>query len=206
MVNRPENVWNEVWHYLAEDAQYNRRLALQDEGLCLSDEEKKNFGLIEIERLLQMYNKSLKDFPQMPLPNFQDAFLADNRLLFDELSYDRNALHHESQQMEKQLTDEQKVVYDTIINDVLQQHGGMYFVYGYGGTGKTFVWKAISAKIRSNGDIVLNVASSGIASLLLPGGRTAHSRFAIPIVLTEDSTCNITQGSHLAELITPWQN
>ncbi|XP_031099739.1 uncharacterized protein LOC116003940 [Ipomoea triloba] len=202
MVNKPENVWNAVWNYLAEDAQYNRRLAMQDEGLCLSEEEKKNFALIEIERLLQTYNKSLKDFPEMPLPNFQDAFLADNRLLFDELSYDRNALHHESQQMEKQLTDEQKVVYDTIIKDVLQQHGGMYFVYGYGGTGKTFVWKAISAKIRSKGDIVLNVASSGIASLLLPGGRTAHSRFAIPIVLNEDSTCNITQGSHLAELIT----
>ncbi|XP_031120878.1 uncharacterized protein LOC116024115 [Ipomoea triloba] len=190
-----------VWHYLAEDAQYNRRLTMQDEGLCLSDEEKKNFALIEIERLLQTYNKSLKDFPHMPLPNFQDAFLVDNRLLFDELSYDCN-VHHESQQMERQLIDEQKVVYDTIINDVLQQHGGMYFVYGYGGTGKTFVWKAISAKIRSKGDIVLNVASSGIASLLLPGGRTAHSRFAIPIVLNEDSTCNITQGSHLAELIT----
>ncbi|XP_076925669.1 uncharacterized protein LOC143588594 [Bidens hawaiensis] len=37
--------------------------------------------------------------------------------------------------------------------------------------------------------IVLNVASSGIASLLLEGGRTAHSRFLIPINLTEDSQC-----------------
>ncbi|XP_019150957.1 PREDICTED: uncharacterized protein LOC109147756 [Ipomoea nil] len=79
--------------------------------------------------------------------------------------------------------------------------GGLYFVYGYGGTCKTFVWKTLSAAIRSQGNIVLNVASSGIASLLMPGGRTAHSRFAIPIEINDDSTCNIAQGSDLAELI-----
>jgi hypothetical protein len=39
----------------------------------------------------------------------------------------------------------------------------------------------------------LQVASSGIASLLLLGGKTAHSRFKIPIDLHDESTCNITQ-------------
>ncbi|XP_076923279.1 uncharacterized protein LOC143585354 [Bidens hawaiensis] len=47
----------------------------------------------------------------------------------------------------------------------------------------------LSASIRSKGEVVFNVASSGIASLLLEGGRTAHSRFLIPINLTEDSIC-----------------
>lgn len=55
--------------------------------------------------------------------------------------------------------------------------------------------------MRSQGEIVLTVASSGIAALLIPGGRTAHSRFCIPININEDSTCNINQGSPLAELI-----
>ncbi|OMO68755.1 DNA helicase PIF1, ATP-dependent [Corchorus capsularis] len=36
-----------------------------------------------------------------------------------------------------------------------------------------------------------NVASSGIASLLLPGGRTAHSRFRFPIDINERSVCDI---------------
>ncbi|XP_028214934.1 uncharacterized protein LOC114396984 [Glycine soja] len=45
------------------------------------------------------------------------------------------------------------------------------------------------------------VASSGIASLLLPGGRTAHSKFKIPVPVFEDSTCNIHQGTQLAELL-----
>ncbi|XP_019164611.1 PREDICTED: uncharacterized protein LOC109160822 [Ipomoea nil] len=87
------------------------------------------------------------------------------------------------------------------MGDVENEKGGMYFVYGYGGTGKTFLWETISAALRSKDEVVLNVASSGIASLLLPRGRTAHSRFAIPLGVNEDSTCNIKQGSPLAELI-----
>lgn len=42
---------------------------------------------------------------------------------------------------------------------------------------------------------------SGIASLLLPGGRTAHSRFAIPLELLDSSTCSIKQNTHLAQLL-----
>ncbi|PKY63284.1 hypothetical protein RhiirA4_302686, partial [Rhizophagus irregularis] len=53
----------------------------------------------------------------------------------------------------------------------------------------------------SNGDIALAVASSGIAALLLPGGRTAHSCFKIPINIHEDSTCSIKHNSDLASLL-----
>ncbi|XP_071712507.1 uncharacterized protein [Rutidosis leptorrhynchoides] len=59
----------------------------------------------------------------------------------------------------------------------------------------------ILAKLRSKKLIALAVASSGIASLLLPGGRTAHSRFVIPLDLMENSTCGIKQKTHLAELM-----
>nr|GEY14846.1 hypothetical protein [Tanacetum cinerariifolium] len=79
--------------------------------------------------------------------------------------------------------------------------GGMFFLYGYGGTRKTFIWKTLSAALRSKGEIVLNVASSGIAALLLSGGRTAHSRFAIPINIHEESFCSINPNSDLAALI-----
>ncbi|XP_031112247.1 ATP-dependent DNA helicase PIF4-like [Ipomoea triloba] len=96
-----------------------------------------------------------------------------------------------------QLTDEQRRIYDDVLDDVINKAGGLYFVYGYGGTGKTFLWRALSSALRSKGDIVLNVASSGIASLLLPGGQTALFRFAIPISINEDSTCNINVGSSL---------
>jgi len=47
----------------------------------------------------------------------------------------------------------------------------------------------------------LNVAFSGIASLLLPGGRTTHSTFSIPFLMTEKSIWNIAQGSLHAKLL-----
>ncbi|GKC08719.1 ATP-dependent DNA helicase PIF1-like protein [Tanacetum coccineum] len=49
--------------------------------------------------------------------------------------------------------------------------------------------------------IVLAVASSGISSLLLLAGRTAHRRFVIPLDLMENSTCGIKQNTQLAELM-----
>jgi hypothetical protein len=50
--------------------------------------------------------------------------------------------------------------------------------------------------------IILSIASSGVASLLLPGGRAAHSRFKIPCDDLDDSTtCNIRRGTMLADLV-----
>jgi len=49
--------------------------------------------------------------------------------------------------------------------------------------------------------IVLNVASSDIASYLLPGGKTTHSTFCIPLLTEEESTFNITQGSLRVRLL-----
>jgi hypothetical protein len=48
---------------------------------------------------------------------------------------------------------------------------------------------------------VLAITSSRIASLLLLGGRTAHSSFKISIDLHDESTCNITQQMKVAELV-----
>ncbi|XP_006577380.1 ATP-dependent DNA helicase RRM3-like [Glycine soja] len=97
--------------------------------------------------------------------------------------------------------DEQKTIVDTIIRVVNTQSAAVYFLYGYGGTSKTFVWTTLSSAIRSNSEIVYTVASSGIASLLLPSGWTTYSKFAIPVPATQNSTCNIHQGSELAELL-----
>ncbi|KAL3628062.1 hypothetical protein CASFOL_028164 [Castilleja foliolosa] len=52
--------------------------------------------------------------------------------------------------------------------------------------------------MRCKRQIVLNVASSGIASLLLPGGR----KFKILLTPHETSTCNIKLGTNLAETST----
>ena len=44
-------------------------------------------------------------------------------------------------------------------------------------------------------------ATSGIAASIMPGGRTAHSRFKIPIKLSDNSMCSFTKNSGTAELL-----
>ncbi|XP_010484992.1 PREDICTED: ATP-dependent DNA helicase PIF1-like [Camelina sativa] len=99
------------------------------------------------------------------------------------------------------LTEEPKKIYDEVIDSIFKDKGGVFFLYGFGGTGKTFLWKVLSAAVRIRGEIVLNTASSGIASLLLEGGRTAHSRFGIPLEVHETSMCRMSRSSDLGELV-----
>ena len=137
----------------------------------------------------------------MPIPDSSTIVYQGNRLIAEELNYNKDTLREEFDSFRKTMTDEQTEVFNTIMTSISTNTGGVFFVYGYGGTGKTFLWRALTSALRSEGHVVLAVASSGIASLLLPGGRTAHSRFRIPINIDENSTCSIEQGSDLSELL-----
>ncbi|XP_072077991.1 uncharacterized protein [Arachis hypogaea] len=200
-ISNPERVWNATWTLLADGILYERRKALKNQGLNMTDDELKNLCLIEIEKILNSNTRSLRDYQSMPYPEMSHVRLFQNKLIEEELAYDTNDLTHTNLYTEQKMTHEQRLVFDEILNAVITDSGGFYFVYGHGGCGKTFIWNGLSSAIRSRGKIVLNVASSGIASLLLPGGRTAHSRFSIPITITDESTCNIKHGSLKAELL-----
>ncbi|KAK1414443.1 hypothetical protein QVD17_30187 [Tagetes erecta] len=169
--------------------------------LSLNDEQLQNLTLYEIEKILVRNNSTLRNWNTMPYPDNESVHSSNNRLIIEELNYNKLDLQLDFTNLFMALTDEQKSIFNKITNAVKENKGGVFFVYGYGGTGKTFLWKTLSASIRSKGEIVLNVASSGIASLLLTGGRTAHSRFILPLNLNEDSICNIMPGSDLANLL-----
>ncbi|PNX65293.1 helicase-like protein, partial [Trifolium pratense] len=47
------------------------------------------------------------------------------------------------------MTSEQRKVYDTIMTRVNKNKPDVFFLYGYAGTGKTFIWSATSAALRS---------------------------------------------------------
>ncbi|CAF1914640.1 unnamed protein product, partial [Brassica napus] len=165
----------------------------------------------EITRYLQPRKLSPDDRPDILCRIFKcklDSLmydLTDKELLGKtvayELSYDREKMKAEHDRDIVKLTEEQRKIYDGIVDAVANEKGGVFFVYGFGGTGKTFLWKLLSAAIRYKGEICLNTASSGIASLLLQGGRAAHSRFGIPINPDEFSTCTLIPGSDQANLV-----
>ncbi|XP_071688050.1 uncharacterized protein [Rutidosis leptorrhynchoides] len=144
-----------------------------------------NFVLYEVEILLNQCSKSIPDFA---LPSLPVDLLADlaNRLIMEERNYDRTVLNAERLELERQMNSKQKQIYDLITSTSLNEQTEH---------------KAIIAALRSRGKIVLAFASSGIASLLLPSGRTAHSRFKLPLVITDESMCNVKKNNQMATLL-----
>nr|GEW84695.1 helitron helicase-like domain-containing protein [Tanacetum cinerariifolium] len=85
------------------------------------------------------------------LPTLLEHLLKDlkNKLLMEEKNYRRDVLLQESALSIPKLNEEQKQIYNLIMNASEQSRKEMLFVYGHGGTGKTFLWKTISSSLRS---------------------------------------------------------
>ncbi|KAL6570213.1 hypothetical protein OROMI_014727 [Orobanche minor] len=98
------------------------------------------------------------------------------------------------------LNSEQREAFKQIIQTLDGNHAATFFIDGPAGSGKTFLYRALLAAVRSKHFIALAVASSGVAASLLPGGRTAHSRFKLPIIV-EDEACTISKQSVHARVI-----
>ena len=60
---------------------------------------------------------------------------------------------------------------------------------------------AKASRRHAAGFIALATASSGVAASILPGGRTTHLHFKIPVDIDDNFTCNISKQSSLAILI-----
>ncbi|MCH85793.1 helicase-like protein, partial [Trifolium medium] len=200
-MDRPRHVWNKTKHWLADGILYNQRRLANNRYLQLTEEEIDNLTLLEIEKYLQANRKSLENYPTMPYPKGYVTETLGNRLIYDEKNYNVAQQLLEFNRLFASLTDEQRNIYQTIMDAVNNQRGGVFFLHGYGGTCKTFMWRTLASSLHSQKKIVLTVASSGIASLLLPGGRTAHSKFKIPVPTHENSTCNIEHKDELAGLL-----
>uniref|UniRef100_A0A0R0L125 ATP-dependent DNA helicase n=1 Tax=Glycine max TaxID=3847 RepID=A0A0R0L125_SOYBN len=140
-MDKPEYVWEQTWQWMAGDIAFISQTK-KTMHLCLT----------EIENLLQTNRKSLRDFPSMSYPIGYAANPHGNKLIYNELAYDKDILAAEFNKCYHSLTDEKTFIFDKIMHVVATQSGGVYFLYGY-------------------------------------------------VPATQNSTCNIHQGSDLAELL-----
>lgn len=126
-----------------------------------------------------------------------------NRDLQREQLYNINELNEFVLINQSKLLPEQKKVYEIIMNAIAEHQGGFFFLDAPGGTGKTFLISLILAKIRSQNNIAVAVASSEIAANLLDGGRTAHSALKLPLNIqsVENAVCNIKKNSGMSEVL-----
>uniref|UniRef100_A0A1I8AIP3 ATP-dependent DNA helicase n=1 Tax=Steinernema glaseri TaxID=37863 RepID=A0A1I8AIP3_9BILA len=106
-----------------------------------------------------------------------------------------------------QLNSGQRAIYDEILQavDMLDQGQHppqrLFFVTGEGGSGKTFLFNALIHRLLSKGICHVTAASTGIAALLLEGGRTAHSTFRIANDVTDSDQSRVDWNSKLADML-----
>ena len=99
------------------------------------------------------------------------------------------------------MNSDQSHVYDTLLRAIKENGrngnaGDFYFIDAPGGTGKTFLFNTIISSCIANSKKVIVVAQTGIAALLLTGGRTVHSQFGVPIPIFRDSLCNFKRNKN----------
>ncbi|XP_074323024.1 uncharacterized protein LOC141659973 [Apium graveolens] len=194
-------LWDTHWRSMIDDILLARREISRNSSLLINDMQLQFYVLAEIDELLRSIGKCLKKYDQLPQPPATYLNNGTNNLILEETSYNMVEMEKEYSKLLQVCTEQQRNVYDAVMGVVHGGSGGLFFVYGSGGCGKTFLWRTLISRLRSEGKILLPVASSGIAATLMPGGRTAHSRFKIPIMMDEFTTCNIAHDSDIAQLI-----
>ncbi|XP_020242869.1 uncharacterized protein LOC109821085 [Asparagus officinalis] len=143
--------------------------------------------------------KTLQDFD---LPRFKENEIGDTscnlRIIQDEMDVE---VCQEDIDGKYKLNEDQRKAFEIIMDRVNMNKGGVFFIDGPGGTGKTFLYRTIFTNVRSKGMIAIATKTSGVAASLLPGRPTSHSRLKIPINATETIICNISKQEGTAHLI-----
>jgi hypothetical protein len=196
----PLKLFEEYVKVMGEDMAYRAKQLAPEALDVIIQQHIRSYVLQDLQELLRHAGYSLEHF-NLPRPDKSSTEVLINRLIMEELSYASNDTTAEVNQMINQLNPEQRHIYDIIEHSISNESGYTFFVYGYGGTGKPFLWNTLLSSVRNKGKIALAVASSGISALLLPRGRTPHSRFNLPLDIQEHSVCAIKKNTQLAELI-----
>ncbi|RCV11375.1 hypothetical protein SETIT_2G180800v2 [Setaria italica] len=142
--------------------------------------------LIDIRNMLQSMGKDIRSFP---LPGIDDAYDDASGIpheIFEEASIDQDP---EDVGLSDSLNEEQRAAYEEIMSKVDTEQDGP------GGTGKTFLYRALLGTLRNQNKLAIATATSGVAASIMPSGRTAHSCFKILLTLEDGGCCSFTKQS-----------
>ncbi|XP_071723153.1 uncharacterized protein [Rutidosis leptorrhynchoides] len=155
-----ENVWEKLGIYYLKNLRHTDMSIMQYEECFLCEDIFQNLLVLEIEKGLAHFGKNLSDYPFLPSVSSIDLSHQYNTLIRDETSCDRDEMTRQHKQLLESLNQEQMNAFQIIVNAVNEKNGGVFFIYGYGGTGKTHLWKTLSTGLRSIGELCLNSASN----------------------------------------------
>jgi len=167
----------------------------RDVGLCVAND-------YDHEQMDRLYNS----YTDPDNPEFDEAL--------------REEMHNYRDLADKnvpQLNKDQRDIFDKVKEALRTGVQELMFVSGDGGTGKfypllglnlisitlgkTFLYNTLIAWLKAEGKKVISCASTGVASILLYEGMTAHSAFKVPLDVDPHSRADIPAESDLGKLI-----
>jgi primosomal protein N' len=173
-------LWEKHKEAMSEDYRCNNQSSFTVEQMVL----------IDIQKLLESMQKDIKMYPLPDIDDTYDPFGEIPREIFKEASVEVSV---DDMALSKTLNEEQQTAYNEIMSAIDSDHGGLFFMDGPGGTRKTYLYRALLATIRSQNKIIVATATSGVAASIMHGGKTAHSRFKIPLTLDDGAFCSFTK-------------
>ena len=191
--NDPITLWETFRDAMCEDIQYR----FPD----IPQNDVHNIGLYEIKKLLAPMGMALIDLgldEPAPLHHSYLSFVNNN---IGQIVYNIPHERRMCEQMKIQLNAEQLHIFEQVEQALIHHRECRIFIDGPGGSGKTFLYKAICHLVRGRGETIFATAWSGLAASLLEGGQTCHSRFGLPVPFTNESTTRFSAGSDQARAI-----
>nr|GEY23100.1 DNA helicase [Tanacetum cinerariifolium] len=116
-VSDPMNLWQTFWKDLSDDIPRRVSKALQIPLIEKSKTKMKASVLFDLEAMLNSNSKSIKDFG-LPTPPEDMRRVLQNRFLMEETNYNPKLLLNERELLIPQLNEDQKMIFDEIINVV----------------------------------------------------------------------------------------
>ncbi|ONM31301.1 hypothetical protein ZEAMMB73_Zm00001d040413 [Zea mays] len=181
-------LWQKHLDAMSEDYQHRSQSKTHVEQMVL----------IDIRNMLQSMGKDIKTFLLPPIIDTYDDAIGTAREVYEEESI---VAVVGDVALKDSLNEEQRAAYDKILSAVDTDQHGLFFVDGPGGTGKTYLYRVLLTTLRSQGKIAVATTTSSVAASIMPGGRTAHSRFKIPLTIDDGGVCSFTKQSGTAELL-----
>ncbi|XP_051206116.1 uncharacterized protein [Lolium perenne] len=101
--------------------------------------------LLDIRGMLQSMGKDIKSFPLPDIDETYDNTDGEAREVIEETNIQ---VDKEDASLATSLNHEQRLAYDEMLAAVDGGNGGVFFVDGPGGTGKTYLYRALPARVR----------------------------------------------------------
>ncbi|UYV66868.1 hypothetical protein LAZ67_4003184 [Cordylochernes scorpioides] len=199
--SNPQNLWEKYRESMSEDVLIKARRANPTLDINFSSDIFNEALLLLQNKCLAINDRTLSQLGLQSPERCQPTIL--NRELMREKNYNIEQLRRFVDSKKPLLVEDQREAYNSIMDCINKQQGGIIFLDAPGGTGKTFLINLLLAEVRSKNAIALAIASSGIAATLIAGGRTAHSMLKLPLNIANEQypTCNISSTSGQAQVL-----